>query len=106
MLSGAVCAIACFFCAFLSALNASILALSSVSRKRQCQLRIHKNGPLSIELLPGFTSSILSGARLNGSLGSLRRWDWMVDRSMDTLELGRITGSSIKVYIRGSINQR
>ena len=52
--------------------------------------------------LPGTTSSILNGARLNGSFGSLSRCDRMVERSTDVREVGRMTGSSISVNIRGS----
>ena len=52
--------------------------------------------------LPGITSSIFKGERLNGSVGSLRRWERIVDRSMEVLDVGRTTGSSINVYIKGS----
>ena len=57
---------------------------------------------LGLRFLPGMTSSIFRGARLNGSLGSLRRWERMVDLSIDVFEVGRMTGSSISVYISGS----
>lgn len=53
-----------------SALNASIWSLSSVSRRFISLDHSHK--PASSDLL-GVTSSILSGTRLNGSLGSLKR---------------------------------
>lgn len=52
--------------------------------------------------LPGTTSSIFNGARLKGSLGSLRRWERIVDRSMDILDVGRMTGSFMMAYIKGS----
>lgn len=51
---------------------------------------------------PGFTSSIFKGWRLNGSVGSLRRCDRIVDRSILVFDPGSITGSFIKSYIKGS----
>lgn len=68
-------------CAFLSALNASIFAIISVS---------------------GTTSSIFRGARLKGSFGSERRCERMVERSMVVREVGRMTGSVMRVNMRGS----
>lgn len=55
---------------------------------------------------PGITSSIFRSERLNGSVGSLRRWERIVERSMEVLDVGRITGSSINVYINGSANRQ
>ena len=52
--------------------------------------------------MSGKTSSILRGARLKGSFGSLRRWERMVERSIVVLEVGRMTGSVIRVNMRGS----
>lgn len=43
----------------------------------------------------------VSGCRLKGSVGELRRWRRMMERSMMFPE-GRITGSVIKVSISGS----
>ncbi len=56
--------------------------------------------------LPGMTSSMRKGARLKGSLGSLSRCDRMVDRSIDTLDVGRITGSFIRSNINGSRSRK
>ena len=53
--------------------------------------------------LLGRTSSIFRGARLNGSIESLSRYELIVERSKVTFEVGRITGSSIRVDIRGSV---
>ena len=50
------------------------------------------------------TSSILNGARLNGSFGSLNKCERMVDRSIDVLDMGKMTGSSISVNIKGSLS--
>ena len=52
--------------------------------------------------LPGTTSSIFNGARLKGSVESLSRCERIVERSMDVFEVGRMTGSFISVYTRGS----
>ena len=53
--------------------------------------------------VPGMTSSIFRGERLNGSLGSLRRMERMVDLSTELREVGKMTGSSISVASTGSI---
>lgn len=51
----------------------------------------------------GTTSSMESGARLNGSVGSDKRWDLIVDRSIVVFDDGNTTGSRISVYIKGSV---
>lgn len=55
-----------------------------------------------VEDAPGSHSSSLSGIRLKGSVGSERRCDLMVDRSMVVLDEGRMTGSRMRVYMSGS----
>ena len=87
--------------AFRSALKASILAFISVSELHTGELQDQMRNVRYVNV-PGMTSSILRGTRLNGSLGSLRRCDRIVERSIVTREAGRITGSSIRLKIRGS----
>ena len=50
----------------------------------------------------GMTSSILSGTRLNGSLGSDNRCALIVAMSMLVFDEGSVTGSFIREYMRGS----
>lgn len=90
------------FLPFFSALNASMRALSSVSAAPSVYSFLHQKPGLSSNLL-GRTSSIFSGARLNGSIESLSRYELIVERSKVTFEVGKITGSSIRVDIRGSV---
>lgn len=52
--------------------------------------------------LPDSSMLSVSGCRLKGSVGELRRWRRMMERSM-MLPDGSITGSVIRVSIRGSI---
>lgn len=53
---------------------------------------------------PGMTSSIINGARLNGSFGSLSRCERMVERSKEVFDVGSMTGSSMIVNISGSFS--
>ena len=61
---------------------------------------------LSSNSLSGITSSIFNGVRLNGSFGSESKWERIVERSTVVLDIGRMTGSVIKVYIKGSAVDR
>jgi len=95
------------FASFLSCLKASILALSSTSASHsQISCGLTKGSSFCREeewrYVPGTTSSIFNGERLNGSCGSLRRIERMVDLSTELREVGRMTGSSIRVASNGS----
>ena len=74
-------------------------ALSSTSENRVSRDLL---GEEKESCVLGTTSSSLSGTRLKGSVVSDKRCDLMVDRSIVVLEDGKITGSRMIVYMRGS----
>ena len=49
---------------------------------------------------------MVKGARLNGSLESDNRWDFIVARSRMVLDDGKQTGSRITVNINGSLKKK
>ena len=86
----------------LSIKNASIRALSSGTTRNYLSSKLAYQPAEIYNNLPGTTSSIVNGARLNGSFESDNRCDFIVARSRMVLDDGKQTGSRITVNINGS----